>query len=146
MKDHEIAAFVTRLTNTARNFGHTEQLRVRISEDVADVLTGPAIRLHASQRVDKALSDAWDLIARCLPYPEGRLQVLSDLASARALIANGKQKKPSRRHLASLLAAEYFEQVNTAQEREALNAKIERALKNFNIATGEFEKSAPTRC
>ncbi len=41
-KDHEIAQFVNRLTQIAQEFGQTQQLRERISQEVLATLRPPA--------------------------------------------------------------------------------------------------------
>lgn len=40
MKDHEIAQLVNRLTAIGRDFGHTQQLRDRISREILTHLKG----------------------------------------------------------------------------------------------------------
>ena len=43
MKDHEIAQLVSELTQVAKDYGQTQQLRARISEIVVKAVTPPPL-------------------------------------------------------------------------------------------------------
>ena len=50
---------------------------------------------------------------------------------------------PTLETLASLLAALYFGQYNTNEDERLLDRNIDKALKDYNIATGQFESGSP---
>lgn len=51
------------------------------------------------------------------------------------------REPPTREHLAGLLAALYYGQYNTNEDKKNLDRNILRALRNFDIGIGEFVSS-----
>ena len=114
MKDHEVAALVNRLTQIAKEFSGTQQLRERIAREIRPLSQRPVAKSHKWVGLtDEQLADVWDKAYRQGIEDERTSEANIGIAGFGAKVEPARENPYRKALVATLIAKNERKEKNT---------------------------------